>query len=276
MLLISGCQGEVEFTATATATSNLLDATDSQVPPTATPFPEPISSPLPTATNPAPPPTETPDAQICSPLEGVPLSGLAEIIYNPYSPPPPGSDDPHQGVDFAYTLPETGIGVSGGPVFSALEGQVAGVIRDRFPYGNAVIIETPLEDLPDIPGLGPPGEAEPQVSITLTCPEIELPLPDGEGRSLYSLYAHMESPPDWEIGDTVACGEQIGATGDSGNALNPHLHVEMRVGPSGAIFESMAHYETRASDHEMAGYCRWRVSGDFALVDPMALLGEGE
>ena len=71
----------------------------------------------------------------------------------------------------------------------------------------------------------------------------------------------------------MACGELIGATGDTGNALNPHLHVEMRVGPAGANFESMAHYESRASDVEMASYCQWRVSGEFVLVDPGLLLG---
>ena len=74
------------------------------------------------------------------------------------------------------------------------------------------------------------------------------------------------------------CGQAIGSVGMSGNALNPHLHLEVRVGPAGIRLESMAHYDTSATAQEMANYCRWRVSGLFQLVDPMQLgsLGEPE
>ena len=74
-----------------------------------------------------------------------------------------------------------------------------------------------------------------------------------------------------QLGDWLQCGWEIGTVGMSGNALNPHLHLEMRVGPAGARFNSMAHYISSASNEEMANYCAWRVSGQFQVVDPMLL-----
>jgi murein DD-endopeptidase MepM/ murein hydrolase activator NlpD len=70
-------------------------------------------------------------------------------------------------------------------------------------------------------------------------------------------------------GAEVSCGEKLGAIGSSGNALNPHLHLEARAGPAGADFASMAHYDASASPAEMRAYCDWRVSGLFQLIDPM-------
>jgi hypothetical protein len=86
--------------------------------------------------------------QVCSPLEGIPLANLPELVSNPYAPPPPGSDDPHHGVDLALLDPTTRLALAGHPVQAALPGIVAGAIRERFPYGNAVLVETPLEELP--------------------------------------------------------------------------------------------------------------------------------
>jgi murein DD-endopeptidase MepM/ murein hydrolase activator NlpD len=92
------------------------------------------------------------------------------------------------------------------------------------------------------------------------------------GRSLYVLYAHLQEPPSLKLSDAINCGRELGAIGDSGNALNPHLHVEVRIGPTGAKFPGMAHYDTSATSEEMANYCLWRVSGLFQLLDPMPLL----
>ena len=58
----------------------------------------------------------------------------------------------------------------------------------------------------------------------------------------------------------------------SGNALNPHLHLEARVGPAGTRLDSMAHYDSSASPAEMAAYCLWRVSGAFQRINPLQLL----
>ena len=47
-------------------------------------------------------------------------------------------------------------------------------------------------------------------------------------RPLFALYAHLSSI-EVETGQTVATGETIGAVGQSGAALAPHLHFEIRI-----------------------------------------------
>jgi murein DD-endopeptidase MepM/ murein hydrolase activator NlpD len=211
-------------------------------------------------------------------LLGIPPRDLPGIVANPYDPPPLGSDDPHQGVDLAQV--QNSIALSGLPVQAALPGRVALAIRGRFPYGNALLVETPLEALPavwlealDLPAV----PATPEKRPSLTCPTPVVPLShDFELRSLYLLYAHMLEPPVQMPGEELECGQAIGAIGGSGNALNPHLHLEVRLGPAGARFESMAHYDTAASPDEMAAYCEWRVSGHFVLIDPLILFGASQ
>lgn len=232
--------------------------------PTTSPTGEPVSTPVATG----------PPASICSPLEGFNLQQLEEAVFNPYSPPRPGSDDPHQGVDFAVQPEGWGFAVEGHPVQAVLPGSVAAVIRDRFPYGNAVMVETPLGDLPAewISSLDAPGAAVPPAPPALTCPDLTPPSWDAGRPSLYVLYAHMQSEPAVSPGDRVPCGAEVGAIGSSGNSLNPHLHLEMRLGPGGARFASIAHYDSGASPEEMSNYCAWRVLGSFHHVDPMQLL----
>lgn len=211
---------------------------------------------------------------VCSPLEGISLAQLADMISNPFYPPPSGSDDPHQGVDLADIDPNN-VARAGRPVSAVLNGRVAAVIRDRFPYGNALLVETTLESLPDgwldqldLPTPGLP----PDIPPTLTCPDLPTqPGWDLDRLSLYLLYAHLQTPPELQAGQEVECGQVFGAIGSSGNALNPHLHLEVRSGPAGASFQSMAHYDASASLEEMAAYCAWRVSGSFPLVNPMSL-----
>jgi murein DD-endopeptidase MepM/ murein hydrolase activator NlpD len=195
------------------------------------------------------------------------------MITNPFNPPPPGSDDPHQGVDFS-DLGDSQIALQGRGVQAVLPGQVAAVIADRFPYGSALLVETLLEALPsswfetlDLPAPAPTLAAVP----ALTCPPIDALEYDPQSRSLYLLYAHLEAPPGFEPGQPVTCGQEIGAVGMSGNALNPHLHLEARIGPAGIRLESLAHYDNSAAEQEMANYCLWRVSGLFQLVDPLLL-----
>jgi hypothetical protein len=60
--------------------------------------------------------------------------------------------------------------------------------------------------------------------------------------------------------------------GKSGNAGIAHLHLEARLGPPSARFESMAYYKTDATGEEKNNYTRWRTSGDFRHFDPMLLL----
>jgi murein DD-endopeptidase MepM/ murein hydrolase activator NlpD len=196
------------------------------------------------------------------------------LVSNPFNPPQPGSDDPHQGVDLADRLPGSQVTLTGRIVQAALAGKVAGVIEDRFPYGNAILIESQLEWMTtsEAQALLPTPLATRRVNPALTCPEVDPPYPAGTGANLYILYAHLEEPPSLTMGQMVGCGEALGAVGKSGNALNPHLHLEARVGPAQAQFFSMGHYDNRVSAEEMGLYCIWRVSGVFQLVDPLALL----
>jgi murein DD-endopeptidase MepM/ murein hydrolase activator NlpD len=210
-------------------------------------------------------------------MQGITWADMPALISNPYHPPPPGSDDPHQGVDFADTGPDR-IALQGRGVQAVMDGTIAAVIADRFPYGNALLVESPVEKLSaswrkalNLPALAPTLAAIP----ALTCPTGEPLEYNTQKRSLYLLYAHMEAPPALKPGEAVACGQAIGTVGMSGNALNPHLHLEVRIGPSGIQLESMAHYDNSATDQEMANYCLWRVSGLFQLVDPMNLWSPG-
>jgi murein DD-endopeptidase MepM/ murein hydrolase activator NlpD len=196
------------------------------------------------------------------------------MIVNPYQPPTFGSDLPHQGVDLA----ERGTGqiaLAGLPVQAVLPGQVALVLNDRFPYGNAVMVETRLDDAPEswLAALQLP-EPIPTLAFipALTCPALDpLPAWSYEQRSIYLLYAHLRDAPAVQAGDQVGCAQELGAIGDSGNALNPHLHLEARSGPSAVRLESLAHYDGSATPQEMSNYCIWRVSGWFQHFDPLIL-----
>jgi murein DD-endopeptidase MepM/ murein hydrolase activator NlpD len=205
------------------------------------------------------------------------LDQIQAAIANPYHPPRPGSDDPHQGIDIADMQPGQRIALAGGTVQSVLAGQVAMVIQNRFPYGNAILIETPLDSLPGgwassipFPTLAPTIVPLPN----LTCPGRPEQNWDFSRRSLYLLYAHMQQAPAFQPGDPINCGQSIGLVGNSGNALNPHLHLEARLGPSGWRPGSLAHYDSSASLDEMENYCTWRVKGVFQLLDPMIILAQ--
>ncbi len=162
------------------------------------------------------------------------------------------------------------------PVQAVLSGQVAMAQTDRFPFGSAILIETPLDQLPQawVESLHLPAPlATPPPRSALTCPEGGLkPTWDVTHRSLYVLYAHLQDAPQVKPGENLTCGQAIGKVGQSGNALNPHLHLEVRVGPAGARFTSIAHYDNSATLEEMAGYCAWSVSGQFQVIDPLTLL----
>ena len=257
------------------ASINTPFRTDTPIPSetaTITPSPAP---PTPTLSATVLVPTVTPGPAVCSPLEGVEIPDLAALIVNPFAPPRLGSDDPHQGVDISDIDPVYQIALEGRLVQAVMDGKVAGVIIDRFPYGNAIIVEAPLELLPaelgdalQLPTPAPRRQGHP----SLTCPENKNPTDwDESHRSLYLIYAHLKEPSLLQVGEAVSCGQALNTIGNSGNSLNPHLHLELRVGPSGASFDSMAHYTGSASIQELHNYCLWRVSETFQLMDPMQL-----
>jgi murein DD-endopeptidase MepM/ murein hydrolase activator NlpD len=274
-LLVVGCSPRP-----ATKSAPAVSLPEASLTPTAqvaastqTPAVEAIVSPSPAFTSTAAL-TPTPLAEVCSPLEGIAIGELVspDLLKNPFQPPRPGMDDGHHGVDFAYWSRGERKEMLGHPIQAALAGRVAGIILNRQPYGNAVIIETPLTDLPAQWRAGLP---EPQPTLAplgnLRCPEdTGLAFP-GVERSLYLLYAHMNKAPLVEPGQKIGCGQVIGEVGTTGKSVNPHLHLEARAGPAGASLSALAHYDTAATDLEMAAYCAWRTSGLFQMVDPMGL-----
>lgn len=269
-LLLAGCSVPPVATATQLAATVTL-----------TPAPSATATLLPTVT-PALEPTGTeeiqPEPGVCSPLAGYALTDLAPLVVNSYHPPRLGSDDPHQGVDFGILDPVQGYALEGNPVQAVLAGKVAGVTVDRFPYGNMLMIETALDETAPVfsPELLLPTPLPQRLPRgALTCPELNIaPAAADAPRSLYILYGHMLNPPTAALGDLVGCGQEIGVIGQSGNALNPHVHVEVRVGPANQTFTSMAHYDPSAGYVEMAAYCVWRVSGVYQTIDPGCLWGD--
>jgi len=161
------------------------------------------------------------------------------------------------------------------PVQSALSGTVSAVIEDRPPYGNMIIIETPFESLPAawqdvLESL--PEQTEYHRDKRLACPTSEEEILTTGEKSLYLFYGHLAEAPNFDIGDLINCGQQIGLVGNTGYSGNAHLHLEMRLGPVGVQFLHLAHYTNNASLEEMANYCNWRVSQHFRMIDPIELL----
>lgn len=58
---------------------------------------------------------------------------------------------------------------------------------------------------------------------------LEHTVPSPTGRTVYTIYAHLDRV-DVEAGQTVKQGERIGVVGDTGIAIGPHLHFEVRIG----------------------------------------------
>jgi murein DD-endopeptidase MepM/ murein hydrolase activator NlpD len=143
--------------------------------------------------------------------------------------------------------------IDGERVQALMAGRVVAVVIDQPPYGNMVIIETPHSFLP---------------------PEVISQFEISQGSSIFTLYAHFKNKPFVVLGEQVSCGQHLGEVGTTGyNIVNPHLHIETRIGPSESKFEEgMAYYDTRTTEAERSNYELWRTSGVFRHFDPVALI----
>ena len=277
LLVLTACQANQAQTSTQTPASKGSPTLTPDLP-TATPTVLTSTQDPSETTTSTPKSSPPPYSALCSPLEGEDLDALGrpDLLKNPFQPPGRGQDNGHFGVDFSYWSRADGTSMAGLPIYSVLDGVVASAIENRQPYGNALIIETPLSqidphwlDLLPIQIYDPNAPLQP--STSLTCPAYEF-TPQRTPLSLYLLYAHMRQPGQLTQGSQVICGQQIGQVGTTGNSVNDHLHLETRIGPSGIKFASLAHYDTSATREEMRNYCLWRISGAFMPFDPMALL----
>jgi murein DD-endopeptidase MepM/ murein hydrolase activator NlpD len=267
-LMVVSCQNKPESVATtATLIPSII------VTPEITCTPE-ISTITPTVTN-----TPILTSKVCSPLLDFSLSDISNILTNSMKTPLPGKDDGHQGVDFSFWSYGKWKTIEGLEISSVLDGIVAGTVHDRFPYGNMIMIETPLEQLPVAlqEVLSSISESPlPDLAYSpLTCPAISPSDFPSQQKSLYLLYAHMLEASTHQSGDVIACGESLGQVGNTGDSSNAHLHFEARIGPSGFRFTEMAHYLNDLTETERYNYCTWRVSGIFQLVNPMDVLSAG-
>jgi len=193
-----------------------------------------------------------PPFQLCSPLYGWPLEKLPALISDPYRPPPPGSDERHQGIDLVYSQYVTGQHtIEGVVVTSVLPGRVAAAVLDSFPYGNLIIVETPRSWLSE------------ELIERLQVPEKE---------SLYVLYAHLQAPLRAELGQTVVACYPLAYVGKSGNTEAAHLHLETRLGTAGAVFPVMSAFREGTTEEQRANYVRWRISWEFRHFNPLLLL----
>jgi murein DD-endopeptidase MepM/ murein hydrolase activator NlpD len=255
ILLISCSHVQAEspgIYSSETPTLKVISPTSTKVP-----LPTETLTPMSTVTNTPVLDTKTPIPvfEICSPLAEQTLQEIFEIVSDPYDPPPMGKDNRHQGTDLSYYRRKDRNTIEGETVQSMFAGRVVAVVKDQLPYGNMVIIETVRNDL---------------------LPEIVEKFGFVENESLYVLYAHFRNPPIIGLGETINCGQPLGEVGATGyNIVNPHLHIETRIGKSRYIFlDGMAYYDTSTNENERSSYELWRMSGEFRHFDPMSLINE--
>jgi len=212
--------------------------------------------------------------RVSSPLEDIQLSELKSIISEPFAQTGLELDSGHHGTDFAFYDWGTLTTIVGLPIHSVLNGKVAGVINNKKPYGNLIIIETRIDTFPlefrkllSSPARQTPYPYNPRLQF---CASLKGDSWTISTDSLYLLYGHMLEPSPLLVGDFVTSGQTIGQVGNTGMSGNAHLHLEMRWGPGGTEFASMNYYDTAATQEEMANYCIWRISGKYVRIDPMA------
>ena len=273
VVLLSACRStNASNTPGVVLTTQAPPVTQTSMPASTT-----TQTPVATEADPSPTPTIT-GFEVCSPLEEETFETLPLILINPLDIPSFGRDTGHHGVDFAYFRRGERESIEGIEIYAILSGKTVLTLDDDIPYGYTVLIETPLSDLPQdlqetlLAGYLPV-PADP--NYRLFCPEVTPPTLTGEF-SVYHLYAHMQLRPSFDSGDPIPCGTVLGTVGNTGYSSSPHLHLETRLGPAGAAFETMAHYENTNSLEQISNYCLWRMSGYYQLFDPDLLFDAAE
>lgn len=192
LFFLAACTPTPPPLPTITSTIFVLPPTVTDLPPTLTPSPLPPTSTL------TPTPCDPSTADYCI-TDGhflfarpihLPDNAFVDISYR-YGSTANGKRDPHSGVEFLNKF--------GTPVHAAGQGIVIFAGPDKRPlyspwpdyYGNLVVIQ--------------------------------------HADDLYTLYAHL-SKILVEQGQRVAAGERIGEVGQTGVAIGPHLHFEVRSG----------------------------------------------
>ena len=263
LFVVTGCVPAAVATGAATVSASRFPTatwTTFETPgstATTPPTPTETAAPAPAETVLYPPasPTGTSEpAAFCSPLAGYSFDDLSQIVSAPFAAPRPGKDDGHHGTDFAHYGFGDRTTIAGAPVAAVFNGRVAASIAGSVPYGHFAVIETRRDELP--------GWFAEAYAV-------------GEEVSVYHLYAHLEDPPGFAIGDRIGCGETFGLVGNSGWSGNYHLHFELRFGPIGATFETMSYYLTTTTEAERANYERWRFGGEFVPIDPLPVILRG-
>lgn len=214
VILLSACQSgnEAVLTPTDTATRPAILATavptagplfatrtatstpTNTLPPTETPTPTPTATntPVPTAT---PTPARVDHYMLNRPIarQGV---DYVDRTY-PYASTQYGAREVHLGVEFVNPRGTPVLAAAGGRiVYAGSDAQTVFGPNANY-YGNLIVIEHGF-----------------------TTPE---------GLPLYTLYAHLDRV-DVQEGQMIEQGHQMGIVGDTGIAIGPHLHFEVRAG----------------------------------------------
>ena len=271
-LSLAGCGNTAAKTAGTPTSAPTIE-------PTFTVTPQPSQTA--TATIPPTPTTEV-ALQACSPLQGIDRSQLRLITSYAFITPNNYVESGHPAIDFSFyqfTNQLTGqqyTTFAEFPVQAILPGKVILIENDRFPYGNMVLIETPLDQIGA--GFSPTILTPTSLPTSIYTTDDRCPVSgtqvsyDPTTKSIYTLYAHLASLPLVKEGDTVSCGQLIGYAGKTGHAAEDHLHLEVRIGPSLAQFGSIGAYHASNTPEERYNYCIWALSGIFQAIDPATLL----
>ena len=267
ILFLGGCANQSTPVFISTFTPTFLPTETSTLIPAQAPSASPTATSLPLVTS------------VCSPLQGIALSDLRLITSNPFYFKYPFSEGPsgdknHPAVDLGFYHFKSFSTDAGFPIQALLPGKVVEVLDNRFPYGNMILIETPLQDLsPELQALIkiPQPYPDEEIKTHSTCqPDQSRISWSDTAKSIYSLYAHMQAPSTLKPGDIVQCGELIGAIGASGNSSTniEHLHLEIRIGPADAKFGTISDYLSSSTPEERYNYCIWALSEIFLPINP--------